>query len=62
MRHSEELSITIPSQLLEELTEAIAVKVAARLKAEMHQVASAKPVPGELQFYAADGSWNKPRQ
>jgi prophage regulatory protein len=45
MRHSEQLSITISSQFLEELTEEIAVKVAARLKAEMHQVTSAKSVP-----------------
>ena len=45
MRQSEKLSITIPSQLLEELTEEIAVKVAARLKAEMHQVTSATSAP-----------------
>jgi hypothetical protein len=56
MRHSEQLSITIPKQLLEELTEEIAVKVAARLKAKMHQVTSAAPVPGEFQFQAATGN------
>jgi hypothetical protein len=56
MRHSEQLSITIPKQILEELTEEIAVKVAARLKAKMHQVTSSEPVPGEFQFQAATGN------
>jgi predicted secreted protein len=49
MRHSEQLSITIPSQLLEELTKEIAVKVAARLKAQMHEVTSAPSVPAAFE-------------
>ncbi len=56
MRHSEQLSITIPKQLLEEVTEESAVKVAARLKAKMEQVTSAAPGPGGLQFQAATGN------
>jgi prophage regulatory protein len=45
MYPNEQLGITIPKQLLDELAEEIAVKVSSRLKAHIHQLVSAIPEP-----------------